>query len=624
MCGIGGLATRKDIVRDDVLLAMRDTMVHRGPDAAGIWKSPDGAVGLVHRRLSIIDLSSDGNQPMVDETGKTVIVFNGEIYNYKELRVELEQRGHRFRSKSDTEVLLEGYKAWGEGLLSRLNGMFAFALYDGNARKLFLARDRAGEKPLFYAGRAGSFAFASELKSLMADPSLPRRIRPSSLESYLTYGYVPGDECILEGVNKLPPGHAMVCSLDTLAIRVWSYWQLPEPQLTKGTLEDCARELEGLLCDSVRRQLVADVPIGVLLSGGVDSSLVTAAAAKVSSGPIHTFTVRFPDHQDFDEGKYAEIVAKHFGTRHTELVAEPASLELLPILAAQYDEPMCDSSMIPTYLVSRMIRKSATVALGGDGGDELFGGYRSYNVFFQQRRLASMLPSPMRRLLATVSSRLMPVGTPGRNYIASIAGSLPERVARASRHHDLVSRRRLVPALNARIPYRAPTPEAFKEALFQAERGLPGAAMAVDFGSYLPEDILVKVDRASMLASLETRSPFLDYRIIEFAFARIPNEWRANAVDRKIVLRKLCASMLPASLDINRKQGFSLPLGDWFRGAWGTYAREVLLDSSASVFDHDSVRDLLNGLMRGRTNSERIFGLLLFELWRRKYNAVLC
>jgi asparagine synthase (glutamine-hydrolysing) len=457
----------------------------------------------------------------------------------------------------------------------------------------------------------------------MADPSLARKIRPSSLESYLTYGYVPGHECILEGVRKLPPGHALVCSLDTLAIRVWPYWRLPEPQAGKDTLEDCARELKKMLCDSVRRQLIADVPIGVLLSGGVDSSLVTAAAAEVSSNPIHTFTVRFPDHHAFDEGKYAEIVAKHFGTRHTELVAEPASLELLPVLAAQYDEPMCDSSMIPTYLVSRMIRKSATVALGGDGGDELFGGYRSYNLYFQQRRLASMLPSPMRRLLASVATRMMPVGTPGRNYISSIAGSPAERVARASRHHDRVSRRRLVPVLNELIPYRAPTPEAFKETLFQAERGLPGAAMAVDFGTYLPEDILVKVDRASMLASLETRAPFLDYRIIEFAFTRIPNEWRANAVDRKIVLRKLCASMLPASLDINRKQGFSLPLGDWFRGAWGTYAREVLLDSSACLFDHDRVRDLLNGLMRGRTNSERIFGLLLFELWRRKYNAVL-
>lgn len=621
MCGIVGIASQVPVAGPDLLVAMRDALRHRGPDDAGVWWSPDRRVGLANRRLAIIDLSSNGHQPMADAGGRTWITFNGEIYNYRELRGDLEARGHRFRTASDTEVILEAYNAWGPDCLSRLNGMFALALYDGDARRLFLARDRAGEKPLFYAHRGGRLTFASELKALMTDPAFPRRLDPEGLDYYLAYGYVPGAMCILDGVRKLPHGHAMTYDLDTDALRVWRYWRLPEPPpQTGGSADDLASDLDRLLEDAVRRQLIADVPVGILLSGGIDSSLVTAMAARVSSMPVKTFTVTFPGHRGYDEGPYARLVATHFGTQHTELAAEPTSVELLPELARQYDEPMADSSMVPTYLISRLVRQHVTVALGGDGGDELFGGYAHYSYLSKQQRLRRLVPSPVRALLGAAAARILPVGVHGRNHLIGLADGLPRSIAHINLYFDDVSRRRLAPVVGGREwPHAAP--EAYRAGLCVDAYPVIRQGTEADFRTTMVDAYLVKVDRASMLASLEVRAPWLDYRLIEFAFGQVPDALRASETERKILPRHLARRLLPSALDLTRKQGLSMPLRSWFRGPWGTYVEAILREADPHLFDQRRIDSLLAGQRRGLDNTARLFALAMFELWRREYRV---
>ncbi len=624
MCGIVGIASTTSITDPDILLAMRDAMTHRGPDDAGIWWSPNGRVGLAHRRLSIIDLSPLGHQPMSDPSGRLWVTFNGEIYNYRRLRRELEVKGHGFRSASDTEVLLAAYSEWGLNCLERLNGMFAFAIYDGAARRLFLARDRAGEKPLFYMQSSGKLVFASELKALMQDPAFPRRLDLEAVSYYLCYGYVPGTMCMLSGVRKLGQGQAMTYELETEALRVWDYWQLPEPSRTEEVpAAELELELERLLEDSVRLRLEADVPVGILLSGGLDSSLVTAMAARLSAEPVKTFNVSFPGHQQYDEGPYARLVASYFGAEHTELVAEPASIELLPTLAQQFDEPMADSSMIPTFLVSRLIRQHATVALGGDGGDELFGGYKHYNWVQRREFIGRFVPRLVRAATGSVAARVFPVGFRGRNHLIGYAGDVNRSVAHVNMLFDRQARCRLLQDGLRDGGTRAPSPELFKASLAIKYDTPLQKATAVDFQTYLVDDILVKVDRASMLTSLEVRAPLLDHRIIEFAFSRIPDALKATRVERKILLRRLARRLLPRTLDLRRKQGFSIPLATWFRGSWGEYVQEVLSEAEAALFDKRAIYELISNQQRGYTNTQRLFALTMFELWRRHYRVSL-
>jgi asparagine synthase (glutamine-hydrolysing) len=601
------------------LAAMRDTLDHRGPDDAGIWWAADRCVGLAHRRLAIIDLSPGGHQPMADVTGRLWITQNGEIYNYRELRRELEGRGHRFRTASDTEVILESYRAWGPECLARLDGMFAFALYDSAIRRVLLARDRAGEKPLFYRHEPGRLVFASELKALMADPRFPRELDLHALDHYLAYGYVPGTMCILRGVRKLAQGQAVTYELDTDVCRSWRYWDLPEPPRTiRESSDDLMRELEQLLEDSVRRQLVADVPVGVLLSGGVDSSLVTAMAARVASTPIRTFTVSFPGHKTHDEAPHARLVAEHFGTQHTELAAEPASVDLLPVLARQYDEPMADSSMVPTYLVSRLVRQHAKVALSGDGGDELFGGYHHYRWIQRSARLRRVVPGPIRRLVG-MTGRLLPVGVSGRNHLTAIAGDERTSIAHVNLYFDRWTRRRL---LVPTVQHGAhEMPEDYRSALCRPAHGSLRQATEADFRTTLVDAYLVKVDRASMLASLEVRAPWLDHRIIEFAFGRLSDELRATAGELKILPRRLARRLLPPALDLGRKLGLSLPLASWFRGEWGAFVESVLHEADPSVLSPDVIKELIAGQRRGLANTARLFALTMFELWRREYRV---
>jgi len=625
MCGIVGIASGNGQI-DRVLLArMRDTMRHRGPDDAGLWQAPDKSVGLAHRRLAIIDLSAAGHQPMEAADGRLCITFNGEIYNFRDLKEELTSLGCEFRSSSDTEVVLHAYRVWGLDCLPRLNGMFAFGLYDGGNRTILLARDRAGEKPLFYWHTPGKLVFASELKALMADPLFSRQIDGEALNLYLAYGYVPGERCLLKGVRKLMQGHAAVFDAESDALTLWHYWQLTDPAGTgkQASADELIEALDGLLFDSVRRQLVADVPVGILLSGGVDSSLVTAMAARVSSGPVRTFTISFPGHRSYDESPYARLVARHFQTEHTELAAEPATVDLLPELARQYDEPLADSSMVPTYLVSRLIRGHATVALGGDGGDELFGGYLHYGWIGRQAMARCVLPEVLRWVVGSGAAKLLPVGLRGRNYLIGLSGDINQSIAHANLFFDSETRRRLLCSEWSSGPETAAIPEKYKAGLCRNEGTALQRATAIDFATYLVDDILVKVDRASMLTSLEVRAPWLDYRIIEMAFGRVPDGLRAAGGERKILPRRLAARVLPVTLDLDRKQGFALPLRSWLKGDWGRYIDEVLSQADTRLFSRQAVSRLMAGQRRGLANEQRLFALTMFELWRREYNVSL-
>lgn len=616
MCGIvgaGGTAPGSD---RRWLVAGRDAMTHRGPDDAGEWWSADGRVGLAHRRLSIMDLSPLGHQPMHLLARGLSVVFNGEIYNHCALRDELAGMGFAFRSQSDTEVLLAAYAAWGEGCLTRFNGMFAFALYDALQQKLFLARDRAGEKPFFYRLADGELQFASELKALLENPANPRRIDVEALDCYLAMGYVPGERCLLQGYHKLPPAHALRFDLRSGEAQVWRYWRPPELKLASEPLDEDALldELDSLLESAVRGQMTADVPVGVLLSGGVDSSLVTAMAVRASN-QVQTFTIGFPGHGKLDETEHARLIARHFGTRHTELMAEDATADLLPRLARQFDEPMVDSSMIPTFVVSELVRQHCTVALGGDGGDELFGGYSHYSrLLWMQKKLGS-IPYILRRGIALSAEKYLPVGFKGRNWAQGLGADLENGLPLIASCFDATTRSRL---LQTHGEWTA-VAEIVRKSRVPANSDLLQRATRMDFENYLAEDILVKVDRASMLNSLEMRAPLLDYRLIEFAFRKVPPRLKATSSDKKILLKRLTTRLLPPAFDQRRKQGFSIPLGEWLKGgAFGRLFNEVLRDPKCS-FEAATVDGLLRGQDKGRSNGERLFALVLFELWRQEY-----
>lgn len=622
MCGIIGIASLRPVEKREWLLSGRDAMTHRGPDDAGLWWSDSGQVGLAQRRLSIIDLSAAGHQPMHDPSGQFTIVFNGEIYNFEDLRKDLIGLGITFASHSDTEVILAAYKVWGTDCLARLNGMFAFALYDSTKQTLFLARDRAGEKPLYLFHAEGELRFASELKGLLADRTIPRRMNRESLDCYLSFGSVPGERCILQGFNKLPPAHAQLFDLKTGKHKTWRYWTLPEldQASTDGSVsdEDLLSELEQLLEDSVRRQLVADVPVGVLLSGGVDSSLVTALAVRSSSN-VQTYSIGFPGHGAYDETEHARLVANHFGTKHTELVPEPTGADLLFRLARQFDEPMVDSSMIPTFLVSQLVRQSCTVALGGDGGDELFGGYGYYSRLLWLQKRLGYVPRGLRRLVSIAAEKVLPVGLRGRNWFQGLGENLETGLPLISGLFDQTTRKHLM----ACYPGWQTGAEDILSRRVPIHPDLIQRVTRMDFQNYLAEDILVKVDRASMLNSLEVRAPFLDHRVIEFAFGRVPTRLKTTISDKKIILKQLCEKLLPPEFDRQRKQGFSIPLAHWLKGGEMRELFYDILERSDGIFDKKTVAGLLRGQDRGRGNSQRLFALVMFEIWRREYEVTL-
>lgn len=615
VCGIVGGAFAAPSHNREWLSRATQRLAHRGPDDSGQWWSADGRVGLGHRRLSVLDLSAAGHQPMA--RGSLQVVFNGEIYNYRDLAQELAATGAEFTSGSDTEVLLAAYQAWGVDCLARLDGMFSFVLYDPERRWLFAARDRAGEKPLFYHHSDEGLVFASELKALLCHPAVPRRIDPDALDCYLSWGYVPGAGCILRGVRKLAPAHAFTYSLHGGGCRLWPYWQLPPLQPGQFNPAEKLERLESLLLAAVGRQLVADVPVGVFLSGGVDSSLVTAAAARLRGG-VRTFTVVFPGGGRHDESEHARQVAHHFGTHHTELAGSQFTPEVIAELAVQFDEPLADSSMIPTYALSRLTRQHCTVALGGDGADELFGGYHSFTRLLSLWPRLTSLPLWLRRVVAELAHRVGWQG-PGSSWLAALdtpTGGLPQ----FSQLFSLRARRRLCgqPAGSRHSPAGAAW-----QALVPAGANLLDQAARHAFLTYLPGDILVKVDRASMLSSLEVRAPFLDRSLVEFAFGSVPSDLKAAGPRRKILLQALAQRWLPAGFDTARKQGFSLPLASWLQGGpWRNFFQQVLLQPDpGSPFQPAAVERLLNAPLVNHAAAERLFALVLFQCWRRCYGV---
>jgi len=613
MCGIAGIvgAGRERGAR--AVQAMIDTLIHRGPDDGAVWESERGEVALGQRRLAIIDLSPLGRNPMPNGDGSLWITYNGEIYNFRELRQELEADGYRFRSQTDTEVVLAAYEKWGTQAVERFAGMFAFALWDARRQRLWVVRDRLGKKPLYYSEAGGAFRFASELKALVVDPAFPRDIDRDALRLYLRYGYVPSPYTIYRAARKLPPAHALI--VEDGRTRVERYWD-PVPFALRSTNvgDDAADELETRLKLAVRQRMIADVPLGAFLSGGIDSSLVVALMQEQSASPVRTFTIRF-DNPEFNEADHAAAVARHLKTDHYEQTCGGRDmLDVVDRLTAMYDEPFADSSAVPTYLVSKIARERVTVALSGDGGDELFFGYPRYRYHARAAWVLS-LPRPVRRGAAAIASRLP------RRRLRRIADVL------RSDDRDLYGRfvswwhPSEVEALTG-----APAPEipAYADALRRSSALGPDRRPGLlDLVSYLPEDILTKVDRASMAVSLEVRAPLLDHRVVELALG-LPQAYKQRNGTTKWALRHLLYKRVPSAMVNRPKMGFGVPLVDWFRGPLQERMVDYLGSSDLADLgiDPEPVRAMWSAFLRGGPpRADLLWQMFTLAAWSRQSRA---
>jgi asparagine synthase (glutamine-hydrolysing) len=617
MCGIAGFVDTDRNARPDLNLVHRmcEVIRHRGPDDEGIHVEP--GVGLGMRRLSIIDLAG-GRQPIHNETESIRVVFNGEIYNYQELRAELEAHGHRFYTSSDTESIVHAYEQWGEGAFARLRGMFGIALWDQSTRTLLLARDRAGQKPLHYAERNGRLYFGSEIKSLLAAGAVEPRLDVAALDHFLAFLYTPRDTSIFAGIHKLPPGHYLKWRDGRVDVR--QYWQIGAGETFAGSEQEAVEALGAVLRDAVRSHMISDVPLGAFLSGGVDSSAVVGLMAQSSSRPVKTFSIGFDD-PEFDELEHARTVANHFGTDHHEFVVRPDGLSILDSLIAHFDEPFADSSAIPTWYVSEIARRHVTVVLSGDGGDELFGGYDRY---LPHPRVAQFdrLPVPGLRAAAALAWPLLPHGVTGKNFLRHVAKDPAGRYVDSIAFFHADERA----ALYSADVRRAAQLDAERRLARHFDRfaALPheSGMMRFDFETYLPEDVLTKVDRMSMAHSIESRVPLLDNRVIDFA-ATLPARFKIKDGRRKHVLKETLRTMLPDSILARRKQGFGIPLGTWFRGGLTGLFSDVLdapKTRQRGYFDSAFVGRLLREHLSGeRDHTLRLWQLLVFELWHRQY-----
>jgi asparagine synthase (glutamine-hydrolysing) len=608
MCGICGIAAR-DGADPAALEAMSAALTHRGPDSAG--RCVDGSVALAARRLAIIDIPG-GDQPISD--GRVSVVQNGEIYNHEALRRDLERRGHRFRTRSDTEVLLRMYEEHGIGFLERLRGMFALALWDREEQRLLLARDAFGIKPLFYWEDGGDLTFASELRALARHPRFPRDLDPDGLEAYLAFNCVPGPLTAFRAARKLTAGHWLTWQDGRVRSGRWARPAPPPAAAVRSEpAGELAAELRDRLRDSVRAHLVADVPVGVLLSGGVDSSALTALAAQESGAPVQTFSIGFEE-RSFDELDRARLVARRYGTEHRELVVRPDAAALLPEIAAAADEPLGDSSALPTYLVSRLASEHVKVVLSGEGGDELFGGYETYAADLLARRLgrAAGFVAPVARRLPS-SERRVSLDYRLKRFVQG-AGLPP-----LERHHSFkeIFGREQRRALLGRS---AADPLARHRGRWAETEGaeLLARLQDVDLGTYLVDDLLVKTDRMSMAHSLEARVPLLDREVAAFALA-LPTHLRVSGLRKKRLLREAVAPLLPRALVHGRKRGFSIPAAAWLRGPLVPFARDVLAPDRTrrqGVFDSAEVTRVLDAHVARREDlSRQLWGLMCFSLW---------
>jgi asparagine synthase (glutamine-hydrolysing) len=615
MCGIAGIVSLEGRpVFEREVRDMCGSIAHRGPDDEGFYFGP--GVGLGMRRLSIIDLDS-GRQPVRNEDGTVWVVFNGEIYNFRELRRELEGLGHSFYTHTDTETIVHLYEEYGTRAVDRMRGMFTFALWDERKRQLFIARDRVGIKPLYYVEVGGRLLFASELKSILELAEVERKLSWSAMSHLFTFLSTPPAEAIIEGVHKLEPGHFLTATPGRAPV-IAPYWDLkfePDYGREEGYFVDRVREL---LDESVRLHMVSDVPVGAFLSGGIDSSAVVATAAALTAEPLKTFSIGFSE-PDYNELEHARVVATRFRTDHRELTLGPDALDQLEDLAWYLDEPFGDSSAIPTYMVSKLAAQSVKVVLSGDGGDELFAGYDKYVVEHRERS-RTPLPAFARSVLGKIA-RTMPDGMRGRNFLHHMSLTGAERYLDACslfRRDDL--RKLFRPdAFELLAPYE---PWRSKAACMESGNGnWLSALQRLDVKNYLPLDILTKVDRMSMAHSIETRVPLLDHKLVEFA-ATIPPEMNLRGGTTKYVLKQAMRGILPNGIIDRPKHGFAIPLGYWFRGKLGAYVRDLLLGESArrrGLFNASYIENLVAQHERGRNLDLQLWTLISFELWARTF-----
>ena len=622
MCGIAG------VLRFDggttpaaVVERMTTSLAHRGPDARRARVAADGSVhvGLGHARLKIVDLSETADQPMASDDGRVQVVFNGEIYNFRELRASLEARGQRFRTASDTEVLLRLYEVEGPACVGRLEGMFAFAIWDGRQRRLLLARDRVGKKPLFYYASPSFVAFASEIKALLRHPEIAPEVHPQALPALFLYGYVPTPTTCYRGILKLPPGHLLRADADG-QIRIEAYWDVPlAPRSQRGwiTEAEAAARVRELVTAAVRRRLIADVPLGAFLSGGIDSTVVVGLMSQMCREPVRTFSIGFAGDPRFDETSYARIASRRFGTTHTEFVVEPSSIELVERLVWHHDGPFADSSAIPTYLLSRLTREHVTVALNGDGGDELFAGYLRFCAAVVSEGVPAWVRQVAGRLLGglpdwgghrSLLARL-------RKFAGSVSLPFAERFTRwvSVCYEDLG---RLLPGASRPGPLAALAPY-----LARCRAGSPLTQLLyLNLKTYLLDDLLVKMDRCSMAHGLEARSPFLDRALLEYAFS-LPDSMKVRWGQTKWILRRAFADLVPPAILRRGKMGFGVPLRAWFTTDLRDYLQDILLAPDARLrrfVDQGYVRELCDAYLAGRADhSHRLWTLLTFEVWLR-------
>jgi asparagine synthase (glutamine-hydrolysing) len=620
MCGIAGfLATGRERPGEELLRSMGGTMVHRGPDASGIYLSPDGRAGLAHRRLSILDLSEAGAQPMSSADGSMILSYNGEVYNFREIREELETKGHRFRGGSDTEVILAACREWGvREAVSRFIGMFAFALWDERSGRLHLVRDRLGIKPLFLARAPGLLLFASELKALMACPSFSREADRAALQYFLEFQYVPAPHAIFRDARKILPGHIVTIAADGTETDQ-TYWDLFD-HWRKGEgpprpVEEYLEELSALLASSVRYRMISDVPLGAFLSGGVDSSLTVALMQEAASGPVRTFSIGFLE-KGYDESGYAREVARHLGTDHHEKICTPEeALTLVRKIPEAYDEPFADSSTIPTMLVSEFTRQHVTVSLSGDGGDELFCGYPRYD-WVRQGAVVQWIPGFLRRPLASLLARI-----PVHKIQRGAESILYDDPAEMYFHTVGIFERRRIGEI---VPQVADDSGLSYFRTFRDPRagGIVERAMATDIRTYLVDDILAKVDRASMAYSLEARVPLLDHRVVEFA-ARLPMDLKVRGGETKHLLRKVLYRHVPKELIDRPKMGFGIPVNRWLRNELRPLLDEYLNGERVrreGFLRPEGVDQVVREHLSGRRDHQyRLWALLVFAMWRERY-----
>ncbi len=624
MCGIAGIVSTE--LSAQPIHQMIDALKHRGPDDSGVWNDEYCALG--HRRLAIIDLSAAGRNPLSGQSGKIWITFNGEIYNFQALRQELEQLGYQFQTRTDTEVIVNAYEEWGVDCLKRLRGMFAFAIWDTRNRRLFLARDRVGKKPLFYGQFGKRFLFASELQGLLADKSIRREVNPSAIDSYLSWGYVPAPYTAFKNIFKLPPAHYLTLDLkeadfDIHLERYWSLDYAPKMRINETEAIEALREK---LTEAVRLRMISDVPLGAFLSGGIDSSIIVGLMAQLSNKPVKTFSIGFEE-AAYNETEHARRIANLWQTEHHEFIVKADALAILPKLVRHYGEPYADSSAIPTFYVSQETRQSVTVALNGDGGDESFAGYERYlgnriaeraNRFpgfaFSAGTLHRVLPdsiNPKNRLRQ--AKRFLAVATkPMAERYGHWVGFLREEEKQQIYSSDFQAQ------LNGSRP------QSWLASLFEKARDLEAidAAMSVDVESYLPYDLLVKVDITSMANSLEARSPFLDQEVMEFA-ARLPVDLKLKGKQAKYLLKRAFPEMLPAENIERRKMGFGVPVGEWFRSSLRSLLTDALLSEQAAkrfYFQPEQIRHLVSEhLERKADHGFKLWNLLMLELWHREF-----